>query len=96
MLTQKLYMSTATLVRPAHLLLFGSGPSKSGRLAAVDGFLEFNSGPEEWQVLSDTRACLSKLLSAKLDNPGVDLTDASAPLIEATILLAEDGYPSRN
>lgn len=94
MLTTKLYLSTATLVLPAHLALFGSGTSRSGRLAAVDGFLEFEAHPEACKVISDTRACLSQLLSAKFDNPGVDLTDASTPLIDATILLAETHWQS--
>lgn len=90
MLTQKLYLSTATLVLPAHLLLFGSGGSSApGRLAAVDGFIEFEAHPAACEAIADTRACISQLLSAKFDNPNVDLADASAPLIEATILLAE-------
>ena len=90
MLTQKLYLSTATLVLPSHLLLFGSGgSSRPGTLAAVDGFLEFEGTPEACKAIWDTRACISQLLSAKFDNPNVDLTDASAPLIDATILLTE-------
>lgn len=93
MITQKLYLSTATLVRPSHLLLFGSGTSRSGRLAAVEGFLEFEAHPEACKVILATRACLSQLLSAKFENPDVDLTDASKPLIDATIRLAETRRP---
>jgi hypothetical protein len=89
MVTQKLYLSTATLVAPGHVVLFGSGTEQCGRVAAVDGFLEFKAAPETLKAISDTRACLTQFLSVKLDNPGVDLTNASSPLIEATILLAE-------
>jgi hypothetical protein len=89
MLTQKLYLSTASLVLPAHLLLFGSGTSRPGRLAAVDGFLEFDVDADTCEIISETRGCVSQLLSAKFENPGVDLTDARAALIQATISLAE-------
>lgn len=89
-LTQKVYLRTATEVPAGALALFGSGAhAKGDRVSVIEGFIELQTDGKQREAIVSTQQRLDQLLTAKLENPGLDVSAASRPLIQATIAIAQ-------
>jgi hypothetical protein len=88
-LTQQVYLHTASEVTGGAIALFGAGAHHSrGCLTVIDGFIELDASPEVCEAFASTQQRLDRLLTAKLENPGLDVSAASIPLLQATMALA--------